>query len=350
MDLPVRILDEPGGEPVLLVDGTFGPELHAAGGLNLSHWPGHATPSELRHDLSTGCALRFAVLTPRERRALARGACAIANNHYDTDGVLAVFATRHPELALTRAPRMLAAAAAGDFYRLPDQGALALDALVTSLPDRKRSPLARDLAGLDDRERHERCLRFLLEALPGLLDGDLAPFRELWEPELEAARHDLDDLARAERDERPELDLTAWTAPRGARSSRARELERFDPGRHALFGSTAADRALVIGPGREGTSYRLVLSTLSWFDLVTEKRLPRPALESLAARLDELEGTSPTDALAWRTQASLSPAPELWFGRSEVDSFAEHNPALAPSRLATEVVRSELERALRPSG
>ncbi len=343
MDLPTRIVDEAPDEPVLSVDGAF-----AARGLNLSHWPGHATPRELRHDLSTGCALRFAALPGRERERLARGASAIVNNHYDTDGVLAVFATRHPELALPRSRPMLAAAAAGDFYQLPDLDALALDALVTALPDPERSPLARELAGLADRERHERCLHFLLERLPALLDGDLAPFRALWEPALEDARSDLADLARATRAERSELDLTLWQAPRGAASTRSRSQGRFDPGRHALHGSTRADRVLVTGPGPAGTTYRLVLSTLSWFDLVSEKRRPRPDLEALAARLNELEGTSATEALAWRTQPSASPAPELWFGGEALEHFAEHNAALAPSRLAENAVRVELERALRP--
>ena len=51
MDLPVSILEAAPREPVLSVDGTFGA---AAGGLNLSHWPGNTTPRALRHDLSTG--------------------------------------------------------------------------------------------------------------------------------------------------------------------------------------------------------------------------------------------------------------------------------------------------------
>jgi hypothetical protein len=349
MQLPVRILDQPPGEPVLLVDGTFGAERErAAGGLNLSHWPGHATPRDLRHDLSTGCALRFAALDPAERRRLARGAVAIANNHYDTDGVLAIFATRHPELALPRAPRLLAAAAAGDFFQLPDEDALALDALVGALPDPERSPFGRELAPLPERERHERCIAFLLEHLPALLDGDLASFGDLWRPELEAARCDLEDLARAEREERRALDLTCWRAPQGARSGRPGAGERFDPGRHALFGSTRADRVLSIGPGGDGTSYRLVFSTLSWFDLVGPRRLPRPDLEALAARLNELEGSAPGDAHAWRAQPADSPAPELWFGAAQLDSFAEHNPALVPSRLLERELRAVLEPALRP--
>lgn len=339
MDLPVGILEAAPIEPILSVDGTFA---SAARGLNLSHWPGNTTPRSLRHDLSTGCALRFALLPSAERERLAAGATAIVNNHYDTDGVLALFATRHPERALPRAERLLAAAAAGDFFRFPDWKALALDAVITGLADRELSPWRKDFERLDERARYQRCLAFLLENLPDLLDGDLTEFRELWQPVLDDARMDLDDLVRAERRDHPELDLAVWTAVPGSRSSRPGSTGVFDPGRHALFGATNADRTLAAGPGPDGTTYRLVFSTLSWFDLETERRLPRPDLAALAARLNALEGTTEEEALAWRAQAAGSPAPELWFGGAAVEGFAEHNQALAPSRLATAVVERTL--------
>ena len=68
MNLPYRFQEEPGTEPVLSVDGYFG-----APGLNLSHWPGHETPLDLRHDLSTGSALLFARLDEAERARRAEG-------------------------------------------------------------------------------------------------------------------------------------------------------------------------------------------------------------------------------------------------------------------------------------
>ncbi len=331
MDLPVRIAGD-ASEPVLAVDGIVRPAV-----LELSHWPGNRTPAALRHDLSTGCALGFARLARSEREALAAGASALANNHYDTDGCLALFATRFPERALPHAEAMLRAAAAGDFFRVPDQHALAIDAIVSGLADAARSPLRDELRGLADEARWERCAGFLLEHFPALLAGDLAPFRELWEPTVEAVRRDLSRLADCERADDERADFTVWTA-RGA-------LDR-PPGRHALHGSTRADRVLFLASGKEGTRARFLLSTLSWFDLATETRRPRPDLAALAAHLNAREGSRPEDRDAWRAWNPSGAAPELGFGRAELEPFAEWNGSLAPSRLAPEVVRDTIQDAL----
>src|SRR5262245_65766281 len=88
---PIRILDAKSGERMLSVDGTWGQP-----GLNLSHWPGNTTPKELRPDLSTGVALNFARLQPKERARLAEGCGGIANNHLDTAGRCALFALGRP--------------------------------------------------------------------------------------------------------------------------------------------------------------------------------------------------------------------------------------------------------------
>jgi len=332
--LPTRIVLQAPAEPVIFVDGSPGTSL--PGGLQLSHWPGHATPRALRHDLSTGCALTFAHLEPTGCRRLAGEATAIVNNHYDTDGCLAMFAVRHPERALPLAERMLATARAGDLYRAPDDDALVLDALVMGLSDPERSPLRDELQGADDVTRWQRCIDHLMEAFPALLEGDVAPYRDLWEPELARYRRDREALERAEREDVRKLDLSVW---------RARTVD-FAPGRHALFGSSNCDRALAIAPIHDGALVRLVVSSSSWFDLVSETRLPRPDLLPLAARLNALEGTTETDEHAWRAQPLRNASPELWFGRAALDSFAEHNDALAPTRLAPKLVRDEIANAL----
>ena len=105
-------------------------------------------------------------------------------------------------------------------------------------------------------------MRELVPRFASLLDGDLEHYSDLWRREIEDTRADLTDLAGATRDEVAHLDLCVWTAPDGRASSRASRLREssapahgssalmhgiFDPGRHPLFGSTRADRVLVIG-------------------------------------------------------------------------------------------------------
>ena len=93
--------------PKLSVDGTVDNALH------LSHWAGNSTPEELRADTSTEIALNF-VASPR-RGELSRGVEVVTNNHFDTDGVLSVWAVLNGERALDLREGLVAAAEAGDF-------------------------------------------------------------------------------------------------------------------------------------------------------------------------------------------------------------------------------------------
>jgi hypothetical protein len=323
-----------GTEPVVSVDGAWD-----APGLNLSHWPGNRTPTELKRPLSTGIVLAFARLPAAERARWIGDARVVVNNHYDTDGVLALFAFLRPEEALPRERALLDAAAAGDFFEAPSDAAVALDALVAAFADRERSPLAARFVGLDSWARWELAARELVERLPALLDGELELHRELWKDALQSLARGRAELARATRDDLVHLDWSIWTA---------KDVHApFAPGRHALFGSTPRDRILTVAPRPDGTHYRFVIGTRSWFDGAEPARLPRPDLATLAARLNQLERVDAAAPLAWRAEDSSSPSPELWFGVEGLDAFEEHNRCLAASSLSPTVVRRELAAALR---
>lgn len=343
MQLPVRILARAGEDRVISVDGAFD-----APGLNLSHWPGNRTPAELRSELSTGIALAFARLDEGRRAELAAGCVAIVNNHYDTDGLCAMFAVRHPRQALELEEELLAAAAAGDFFSFPSREAFQVDAIVAGCANPESSPWRERFEGLSDKERHELCTLELLERLPGILKGDLEPWRSLWEAPLTAVEADRADLAAAARDDLVHLDVTIWTAGPRTRSSRTQPAtELFDPGRHALFGSTDADRVLVIGQAEAGTTCRFVIGTRSWFEPICERHQPRPDLAALAAELDAAEGDRP-DGAAWRHQDLQGASPELWFGVEPLPHFAEHaGPFLRASRLDPALVKARVVEALR---
>jgi len=335
MDLPIRMVREAPREPVVAVDGTFD-----SPGLNLSHWPGNRTPQELRHDLSTGSALLFARLAPERRAELARGCVALANNHYDTDGLCALFAVRHPARALELEQELLDTARAGDLFAFPSERALAVDAIVAAYVDPARSPIAAELAGRDSLARHQLATERLLELLPTLLTGELEPWRALWGERVARASAERAELAACLRDELVHLDWTVWTA-------KPSQFAGGVPGRHALFGSTALDRVLFLQETPAGTIARFAINTLSWFDLSSRAPLPRPNLEALAAELNRLEGSAPTDEHAWRSQPTNSPSPELWFGVRELELFAEHNTALRPSRIPAATLRRVLAEAQR---
>jgi len=366
VSLPVRFQTEPGAAPVVSVDGAFG-----AAGLELSHWPGNRTPAGLKRDLSTGIALEYARLPERERARLAAGCEAIAINHFDTDGLCALLAVLEPERALRHAALLLAAAEAGDRFRVPSLDGFRVDALLLALADPARSPLPREVFTARGAAKQAQLVDAGLAVLRRVLAEGLEPFRALWEPAERVLSADRRDLAAATFDDLVHLDCAVWTAPHGRASSRpgptpsaaqgaAAGAAVFDPGRHALFGATRADRVLALGPGPHGTTARFVLGTGSFFDLATEPGSPRPDLAALARRLQGLEdgpahgparssdGGAPPPGCAWRHQAQDGASPELWYGRAGLALYGEHAGAwLAPSALSADVIKAAVLDAVR---
>ena len=333
MNLPYRFQEEPGTEPVLSVDGYFG-----ASGLNLSHWPGNETPEDLRHDLSTGSALLFARLDAAERERRAAGCVAVANNHSDTDGLCATYAVLHPADALRHEQALLDAAAAGDFFQVPNEQAFCIDHLVSCWREPTTSPIRARLSECpDEAAQRQLVIEDLLERLPNWLEGGYTEHEDLYGPALARLGRDRADLLAAARDDLVHFDLTIWTGS---------PTMDFAPGRHALYAETDADRVLLLDPTPEGTSCRFVINTTSWFDMVSRDLLERPDLEALRGRLEELERAAGGDS-EWHTHDATNAAPEMWCGAPNQPSFDEHNELLAPSCLSPETLKHEIVEALR---
>lgn len=99
--------------------------------LDLSHWKGNKTPEHLYADTSTEIALNYI-----------RGGCEpqagplIVNNHFDSDGALAVWALLNTTEALAHADLLVAAASAGDFNEWQEGGmGVHLDAALEALAE-----------------------------------------------------------------------------------------------------------------------------------------------------------------------------------------------------------------------
>jgi hypothetical protein len=203
--------------------------------------------------------------------------------------------------------------------------------------------------------RQARLVDAGLALLRRVLAEGLEPFRALWEPAERALEADQRDLAAAVFDDLVHLDCAVWTGPFGAYGAGpggAAQVVYFDPGRHALFGATRADRVLALGPGPGGTTARFVLGTGSFFDLASEPGSPRPDLGALARRLQALDDSArrcatPTEH-AWRHQAQDGASPELWYGRAGLPLYGEHAGAwLAPSALSAAVIKAAALDAVR---
>eukprot|EP00967_Tisochrysis_lutea_P114158 scaffold181727_cov28-Tisochrysis_lutea.AAC.1 len=145
-----------GGRLSLSCDG-----LVAGCELQLSHWPSNRTPKELYADTSTEIALNLARARQRGEYAAFDDAL-ILNNHYDTDGVLSVFACMQPEEALRHGTLLTEAAAAGDFGEWASERGIKLDAALEALA-----------AGCDDEGvRYAEALERLPRLIEAVLHSD----------------------------------------------------------------------------------------------------------------------------------------------------------------------------------
>ena len=118
----------PAGQPAISCDGKV-----PGAALDLTHWSNNETPNGLYADTSTEIALKMA------KARLERGEYAefddatVVNNHYDTDGVLAVWACTNPEEALRHSELMVAGAEAGDFGEWSSELGVKLDLAISAL-------------------------------------------------------------------------------------------------------------------------------------------------------------------------------------------------------------------------
>jgi hypothetical protein len=215
--------------------------------LEVSHWTGNGTPDELYADTSTEMAIKLA-------RAEAEGAypelaeAVVINNHYDTDGVLSVYACTAPvplEESVLRHERLLVEGAeAGDFGEWSSDAGVKLDCAVTALEDS------------DEEAAYERALALLPDLLSDLASddsngGSSSSFESLWRLGFEEALAGYQDIqegrARLSKgpgkmallEERPNSRMSPYALHRGLvesglwkDTSRVLRVDRDDRGRH----------------------------------------------------------------------------------------------------------------------
>jgi hypothetical protein len=132
------------GVPNIIVDGAAQQDTV----LTLSHWPGSGSPPEFRADTSTEIVLNY-LATPGAPAEHAPNVRVVSNNHFDEDGLCAVWAMLNPEQAMEQRDLLVDVATAGDFstYRRPQAAKVVFT--IRGYADAETSPLAGDLGGDD---------------------------------------------------------------------------------------------------------------------------------------------------------------------------------------------------------
>jgi hypothetical protein len=318
------------GVPKLSVDGTVDNAIH------LSHWQGNETPAHLRADTSTEIALNFVAAPDREE--IARGVEVVTNNHFDTDGVLSVWAVLAGERALDLRERLVPAAEAGDFSEFT--GAQAVRASITiqggdsPVVEGVASPLARHLAGgaeLDEK----RAYSFVLPEVERVLTRT-DEYEGLWRDEWARIERALESFAggRSRVAEDAESGLSVITLGPEIYGGSG-----FKPTRHAAPYTAITHNArgrvfLICTPFGDGWSYRVDYPYYSWAVTFVRPRVERVSLDGLVERLNGLE---PEGRGRWRTDGS-----EL----TSAVKFLDARGAPAASRLGPDALAGELRAEL----
>lgn len=282
--------------PKLSVDGTVDNAVH------FSHWQGNQTPESVKADTSTETVLN--VVAAPNRKELTRSIELVTNNHFDTDGLLSVWAMLTGERALSLWPELIAAAEAGDFSEFSSVDGVRASIVIQgsdSPIDKSGSPLVAKSKGAPVSDEAES---YLL-ALPQVEDVIRNPdkYEELWRDHWQRIETALDSFAKGAStvDEFSDVDLSLVTL--------AREVfgpNGFDPARDAAPFTAFSKRAkgtlfLITTPLNGGWAYRIDYPYYSWAETVVRPAVRRRDLALLLERLNELESS---DFGKWQADSS----------------------------------------------
>lgn len=277
------------GRPHVMVDGA--PRQGSV--LTLSHWPQSPTPAWLARDLSAEIVL--ALLRPASSAGTGQlaeileawdRAEAVTNDHFDTDGVMSVFAVVEAESALSIEieQRLVGAARCGDFGVVTDD----LSAQVAFAVEPLATKEAGEHAGTS--ERYAAVIPIVGELLR-------APDRyvALWRDDFAALERGRTAIRNGEVTivEHAASDFAVVAREAGAKPSGGR-LPGADGGfpvmEEAVYSSTPASRVLAFDRDR----CELRLRYEGWVRLVSRRVPMRPDLAPLAEMLsaEEPSGTA----------------------------------------------------------
>ncbi len=257
-------------EPKISVDGLVPNSFH------LSHWAGNHTPAEFKADTSTEIALNF--VTHPSHHEIIRTYPMITNNHFDTDGLLAIWTLLAPSQALPHKEFLIKAAEAGDFNQYTTPSAVQFNLMITAFRESPASPFAEAMEGLSHEQKDSLCYQSLIERLASLISNP-KPYRGLWEAEFQNIEASFEQFEKGEIMQRE-----------FAQEKLSVVLCEKRPSRYAINHYCQGDLFLIVQTQADGFHYDLEYRYYSWADTVTRPQIPRVPMGALASRLNIYDG------------------------------------------------------------
>jgi hypothetical protein len=298
-------------------------------GLQLSHWPGNTTPTPFKADLSVEIVLRL-LNSPGAAKRLS-DAELVTNDHYDTDGLLAIWALLNPSEAPRHAAALRAAAEAGDFYEFTSPEAVQFDLVVRAFESSERSllPVWTDES---KEQRWQTATEAVLAEMPALL-YEPNRYRSLWDEDYRKLLEKISFLQRGF------VEVREWSAERLSVVSTKFPLNHFT--RNI---ACKGHRILETSEGREGRTYELHYREFLWYDIVSRPHSPKHILLRAAEELNEMESRS---ACGWWGVTKWTPALRFVASRPRGSLAVKRNEPLGHSSLPVEVAERIIRRELR---
>src|SRR2546421_12524741 len=311
----------------LSVDGTVDNAIH------FSHWNGNQTPASVKADTSTEIVLN--VVAAPNRNELTRRIDLVTNNHFDTDGVLSVWAMLTGERALDLRDRLIAAAEAGDFSEFSSIDGVRASIVIQgsdSPIDKSGSPLAQQLAGkamIDEAQAYRLVLPHIEHVIK-----HTGQYEPLWREQWKRVETALDSFAKhaSHVEEIDGAKLSVVTlAPESFGPS------GFDPSRDAAPFTAVSRHArgelfLIATPLEKGWAYRIDYPYYCWAETVVRPKIVRRDLSQLMNELNELDSFSG----GWKVDSS-----EL----ASAAKFSDESGKLAVSRIEPDLVTNKIRAA-----
>jgi hypothetical protein len=245
--------------------------------LDLSHWSSNRTPAHLKRDTSVEIALAFL----EERREW--DVEVVTNNHFDADGVLAVWTLLRPELAQEQAKVIVAAAEHGDFDEWPnDERGVWLETAISTL-----ATIGSDAAA------YSKLLPMLDELVPSIERRE-----DLWGESYRAL------LASGSALERGAISVERFG--RIAVISHERDVAELPGAWISRAIPREVDRVLLAFREGDGWRYRYELRRWSWADTVERPKLSMPKRSPIRRNLGDawiIKGRKGMSGLAYTATA-----------------------------------------------
>ncbi len=299
---------------VISVDGAFDAKLQ------LSHWVGNKSPSELKAPTTTEMA--FKLIEHPEKEKYLNGIDVVSNNHYDADGVISSFTLLFPEEAKKYKSSLIYIARTGDFAEFTTEDAFNANTVIESFVNEEKSLLKNILSQGNYPKAMQIIYQTVFQLLPEIVKN-IDKYEKYW-------REEFNYYSKSE-----ESFLTKNSVFSNYGDCYLSVIESdFILHPVAKFKHADFDVVLSAVKNEEKHLYQIEYKYRTWFDTGEEKTIKRKNFEPLAKKLNQIEMNSEG---AWKI---IGRDPVYDWNYSLIFSDKNYNPLL--SSLSVFEVENEL--------